>query len=290
MDVKSITKDRRQHSVPIQNELRSGVDRRVKNRESVFCALEIIPSARRTYSVSEKIDKKDYLGIAGILGYTLVNLKEDIRDTVSAAKQIYSKINPNYKYDPLYDRKNYQHSFSATRGMVGEKWLHERIKNQNPFAQKIYELDKTIDSTSFGEWIINKFKILECDSIKIEQIKNYKGRFARAYLFDSKIFGGKTIARAMKRTTLLGVVIIGLLELPKIAKEISNGKTFSKRTEKGSKQIFNSACSVILSTAGIAVLGALGAQYLGATGSLIGMGLGAIISNKASNKIQEIIN
>ena len=88
------------------------------SQEGVFTyALEAVPTFRRTASLPDKIQNGDYLAMTGALGLTLVNIKEDIRDMKSAGKQIYSKINKNYNYDPLYDRKNYQHSFSATRGL-----------------------------------------------------------------------------------------------------------------------------------------------------------------------------
>jgi hypothetical protein len=250
-------------------------------------ALEAIPTFRRTASVQDKLGNSDYLTTAGILGYTLVNIKEDIRDTVSAGKQIRSKLDSNYHYDPLYDRKNYQHDFSATRGMIGEKSLYNKVAEGNPFAKKILELgNQTIDDTKFGHFVNKVFKISEADRHKVDNIKNYNGRCARAFKFESSILGGKTIARAMKRTTLLGVAVMGTLEVPKIISETKKGDSLLEHTENGAKQIIKSAGNVALTTAGIALGGTIGAQHLGATGSIVGMGLGAIMGSKMSNCLQ----
>ncbi len=53
--------------------------------------------------------------------------------------------------------------------------------------------------------------------------------------------------------------------------------------------VIKSAGNVALTTAGIAIGGALGAKHLEASGSLIGMGLGAIVGNKLSNQLQTSI-
>lgn len=291
LKIQSRNTDRRQQNVPVKNDYRSGIDRRApKISQSFFCALEAIPTFRRTATVSDKIDNGDYLPTAGILGYTLVNIKEDIRDTVSAGKQIYSKINPNYHYDSIYDRKDYQHNFSATRGLVGEKLLYKKASNGNPFAQKIIEAgNTTLDDTRFGRKINKIFKVTEIEAKKIDKIRNINGKCAKAYKFESSILAGKTIARAMKRTTKLGIAVLGVLELPKIASETTKGDNFFEHIKNGAKQTLKSAGNVALTTAGIAVGGAIGAQYLGATGSLIGMGIGAIAANKASTRLHKVM-
>ena len=259
------------------------------SQESVFTyALEAVPTFRRTASLPDKIQNGDYFAMTGALGLTLVNIKEDIRDMKSAGKQIYSKINKNYNYDPLYDRKNYQHSFSATRGLVGEELLHKKMAEGNPFAQNLHKMDKTLDETKFGKFIANVFDINIEDAIKIDKIANKNGRCAYAYKFGSSILGGKTMARAMQRTTLLGVVIMGLLELPKIFKETAKGDSIFEHAKNCTKQTLKSATNVVFTTVAIGIGGAVGAQYMGAAGSLIGMGIGAVASNKASKKVGEI--
>ena len=261
------------------------------DQASVFGhAMEAIPTFRRTASVPEKLENGDYLTTAGILAYTAVNAKEDLNDLISAGKQIYSKINPNYNYDPFYDRKNYQHEFSATRNVIGEKTLYDARANGNIFATKIIDAgNTTIDKTKLGQLLKKTFKIRTEDIQKIDTIRNADGYCAKAFKFNSSVLGGKTIARAMKRTTIAGVVVMGLFELPKIAEEIMKGDNFFEHVGNGAKQVVKSAGNVALTTAGIALGGAIGAKHLGATGSLIGMGLGAVTGSKASNILQTAI-
>lgn len=254
-----------------------------KSEDCIFnCALETLPQYRRTVSLSDKVDKGDYIPALGAIGLTFINWKEDLRDLNSAVKQLYSKINPNYHYDPLYDRRKSQHAFSFTRGVVGEEYLYKKIDDGSKIAQKIYDLDKPLDETSFGDFVKKILKINEKSIKKINQIKDARGTCARAVEYESKIFGGEITARAMRRTTLIGVLFLSALEIPKIIKETSKGNSI--------KQTAKSSINVISTTAGIGYGGAIGAKYAGATGSLIGMGIGAILGGKISEKLQSVIS
>ena len=253
------------------------------HESSLFsCALESIPTFRRTSSLSDKAENGEYASIAGILGLTLVNIKEDWRDVVSAAKQIYSKINPNYHYDPLYNRHDFQHGFSFTKGLIGEEYMYKKIAEGNKIAQKVRELDITIDDTAFGKFMTKTLKIENNDVKLVNGIKNAIGRKAKAYSFSSKVFGGAMTARAMKRTTLAGVLVAAAIEAPKVFSEATKGDNFFEQGENFAKQVAKSSVNVVSATAGIA--------YGGAAGSIIGMGVGAILGSKVSNKIQDIIS
>ena len=252
-------------------------------------ALEVIPTFRRTASLPDKVENGEYVATAGALGLTLINIKEDINDMKSAGKQIYSKIDKDYHYDPLYTRATHQHSFSFTRGMVGEKLLHEKLAEGNKIAETIYDMDKTIDDTKFGKAINNFFKTEKIDSKSIGEIKNEAGVCAKAVQYKSAILGGEITARAMRRTTLAGVAVVAALELPKLIKETTKGGKLFDHIENGAKQTIKSTVNAVSTTAGIAYGGAIGAKYAGATGSLIGMGIGAIAGNKISNTVQNVI-
>lgn len=253
----------------------------------VKVALEALPTGRRTASLKDKLDNGDYLTAAAVLAYTGVNAKEDLNDTISAYKQIRSKLDPTYHNDPLYDRKNYQHEFSATKNVYGEKALYKAQENGNPFADKVIKMgNTTIDHTRFGRWLTKVFKINEADIQKIDKIRNADGRCAKAYKFTSSVLGGEAVARGMKRTTVAGVAVMGLFELPKIAKETMKGDNLFEHVENGAKQVVKSAGNVALTTAGIALCGALGAKHFGATGSIVGMGIGAVAGNKLSHQLQ----
>lgn len=77
--------------------------------------------------------------------------------------------------------------------------------------------------------------------------------------------------------------------MPKIAKETLKGDNFFEQIKNGAKQILKSAGNVALTTTGIGICGAIGAQYIGASGSLIGMGIGAILGSKIFNQFQDVI-
>ena len=92
--------------------------------------------------------------------------------------------------------------------------------------------------------------------------------------------------RAMKRTSILGLAFMGLLELPKIIKSITKGDDAQEKTKSFAKQVGKSSLNVFGVTAGMGYIGAIGAKKYGALGSLIGMGLGVIAGAGASKWIQ----
>lgn len=90
----------------------------------------------------------------------------------------------------------------------------------------------------------------------------------------------------MKRTSLLGVVFMGLLELPKIIKSLSKGEDAQGKAKSFAKQTGKSSLNVLGVTVGMGYLGAIGAKKYGALGSLVGMGLGVIAGAGTSKWIQ----
>jgi hypothetical protein len=94
----------------------------------------------------------------------------------------------------------------------------------------------------------------------------------------------------MKRTTKLGVIALGLLELPKILKSTNQGNSIAEQTGNTGKQLVKSGINLTSVTAGIAYGGAFGAKKFGAIGSLVGMGAGAVLGATASNKIQSLVS
>lgn len=268
MEVRKI--DRRQNSIFVENDRRSGVDRRDLSKDtSAFEALKIIPQCRRMSSVQDKLDNDDKIGALGSVGLMLINLPEDKRDVIGVVKQLSGK-------EPLYDYKNYQHDFSFFKGTAIEKWLHKNIDAGKKWAKFLYKNDTTLADTSFGEQILKIVHAEEADIIKTP-IENYKGVKARAYKYSGSLFAELT-GRALRRTTKLGLIAMCLLELPKIFK-----------SDKRIKQVEKSAINVASITAGMGYGGAIGSKYGGGFGSLVGMGVGAILCNKLSQKIQQAI-
>ena len=266
------------------------VDKTDATDKGLFYALESLPPIRRIASLGDKMNNGDTLPALGLVGLALMNLPEDMRDIKSAAGQIRGLADKTYQYDPLYNRRTHQHSFSFFRGTWVEKRLHKSIDKGNKFAQKLYEMDEiTLDNTKFGEKIKKLFGIKRIDSQKVDRIKDFIGIKARAEQFESKIFGGEITARAMKRLPLLSVIAVALLEVPKIFKATTKGDTIGEQAGNTAKQTVKSGINATSTLAGIGYGGAIGAKYAGATGSLIGMGAGAVLGSKLSEKLQGII-
>lgn len=257
--------------------------------QSLVYALEALPPVRRVASLPDKIQNGDYVPAIGLAGLAFMNLPEDWRDIKAAGRQIRSKIDPKYTYDPLYNRNTHQHSFSFFRGTAVEEWLHKKIDKGSKIAEKLYEMDDTLYDTKFGEKVRKFFGVEMTDCKEVSQIKDYRGTEALTFEFKSAKFGGEITARAMKRLPLLSVIAVGLLEIPKIFKAMGKGDDIEEQAGSTIKQTAKSAVNATSTLAGIGYGGAIGAKYGGAAGSLIGMGAGAILGATASKKLQEII-
>lgn len=278
--------DRRQVSMPVEVDRRQGDRRTVsftndKSKPSsqnkgdlLFEACEALPQVRRIKSLPDQIENGNATTALGMASLALINLPEDCRDVRSASRQIKGLITKDFK--PSYDYKNYQHNFSFFRGTAIEKWLHKHIDNGSKWAKWLYDNDITLVNTSFGNKILGLVKAEENNPVKTG-IKDFQGKYLSASSYSGNMFG-KLTARALQRTTLLGLGVMCLLEVPKIFK-----------SDKKIKQSAKSAVNIASITAGIGYGGAIGAKYGGPTGSLIGMGAGAILGNKISHKAQKLV-
>ena len=112
---------------------------------------------------------------------------------------------------------------------------------------------------------------------------NGKARFTTA--FEGSAFA-KLTARAMSRTTLIGIAVLAAIELPKIFKAMSQGDNIGEKAENTVKQTIKAGINLTSITAGIAYGGAIGSKYGKAVGSLVGMGAGAVFGSLVSKKIQ----
>lgn len=270
-----------------------GTEQQVEQADSnaaVVAAETTLPMFRRVASLPEKLRNNEYMSAAGLAGLALINLPEDWRDVKAAGKQIYSKLDKNYKYDPLYTRATHQHSFSFLRGTMIEKHVAEKAKEGSKFFNWLKNSDMTLNKTKFGQWVEKKLGVTvdNAKSHRCKQILNYEGKAAKAYRFKGSTFG-KITARAMKRLPVLSVAALGLIELPKIFKATKDGNNVYQKTDNVVKQTVKSGVNVTSILAGVGYGGAIGAKCGGAFGSLVGMGIGAIGGSKASQKIQEFI-
>ena len=243
--------------------------------DSISSIFDIIPTFRRIENVPGKVEHSDYIPAMGLVSLALLNAPEDWRDTKSAYAQIKAKMSRN-PFTPAYDYKTAQHPFSFFRGTLLHKFVNPKTSPCPKFAKWLLKNDTTLVDTQLGDYVTKKFNINREDiETKIQNINSTKENpsFVEARRFVTKSKFGELTARAMTRTTKIGTAVLGSLEAAHLIKEIADG-------ENAIKSAVKSAISLTSSIAGIGYGGAIGAKLFGPTGSLVGMGLGAIAGNK----------
>ena len=247
-----------------------------------------VAPARRLCDIPDMVRSGDTIAAIGLAGLTIVSLPEDCRD-LKAAYNHSSCVLRKRRISAPYNYHKYQHDFSFFRGTL----LHEamkRVKSERgkKIVDNLYKSDITLYNTKFGKWVQNILGIENGKNIK-SSIKNLYGQevSVQKIIVKKDFLGLKELTgRAMKRTSLLGLVFMGLLELPKIIKSITKGDDAQEKTKSFAKQVGKSSLNVFGVTAGMGYIGAIGAKKYGALGSLIGMGLGVIAGAGASKWIQ----
>ena len=237
---------------------------------------EAIPILGKLNSVVEKIKDNDYIPASGIVSLALLNGPEDIREVLSSYKQIKAFVQGK-KYEKPYDYKKAQHPFSFFRGTL----LNDFV---NPFSEKckfpkiannLLKWDKSLWDTSIGRNIAEKFDI-DIEEIPTSEKSIYYTKetpyFLRAYQFNSPNKFGNLTARAMTRTPVIGLAFSSAMEAAHLIKEVKEGDDFLMELGKSTVRLASSAMIT-------GYLGAIGSKF-GPTGSLIGMGLGAILNAK----------
>lgn len=247
-----------------------------------------VAPARRLCDIPDMVKSGDTIAAIGLAGLTIVSLPEDCRD-LKAAYNHSSCVLRKRRISAPYNYHKYQHDFSFFRGTL----LHEamkRVKSERgkKIVDNLYKSDITLYNTKFGKWVQNILGIENGKNIK-SSIKNLYGQevSVQKIIVKKDFLGLKELTgRAMKRTSLLGLAFMGLLELPKIIKSITKGDDAQEKTKSFAKQVGKSSLNVFGVTAGMGYIGAIGAKKYGALGSLIGMGLGVIAGAGASKWIQ----
>lgn len=261
--------------------VKNAVDKKDNSKASpVF---EAVPVYGRINTLPEKLEQKDYAPVMGIVSLAILNGPEEISDVFSVYNQIRKGFPKPVTFHSGYDNKKAQHPFSFFRGTI----LHEYMNPLSPkcphpkLAAMLIRQDKTLWDTKIGEWFKKKFEI-ETDKTKtnIEDIDftTENKSYVPAKVFKAKNPFADITARALTRTSTLGALALGGIEAAHVAHEVSNGKNFFEEAGK-------SAATLGVTLGATGVLGAIGAKYLGPTGSLAGMGLGAIAGAAVSNAI-----
>lgn len=316
--------------IPVENAMQGGFDRRfmppaeIYNEENIFeppistgrdfhkltvsktgpkngilmCAAESIPPLRRIESAKEKWHNGELGSAAGAVALMAVNLPEDWKDLKTAGEQIRAFCKGE-KYVGAYDYKNFQHEFSFFRGTLLEPLVDLKNTKHPELAEKLLSWDESLLQTSFGEKILSwlktnangyeEVKAINKTTGACEITKDLRGDPRYALSFEGGVFG-KLTARAMARTTKIGVGVVALFELPKMLKSMASGDTMSEKVGNVAKQTVKSGINIASTTAGMAYCGAIGSKYGKGLGSLIGMGIGAVAGNKLSQKLQNVAN
>lgn len=250
-----------------------------------------VAPVRRVIGIPDMVKQGDVTAAAALAALTLVSLPEDCRDIHAAYK--HSACVLTKKRIPLaYNYRKYQHDFSFFRGTL----LHEgmkRVKSEKGkrIVQKLYDFDKTLYNTKLGKWLQKIMGITNgkeaassCKKLSGEMLKVQKIIVKKDFLGLKELTG-----RAMKRTSILGVIFMGLLEVPRLIKSAKKGKNKEEKAKSFGVQTAKSTLNVLGLTAGMGYLGAIGAKKFGAAGSLIGMGLGVIAGAAASKGAQNLL-
>ncbi len=242
---------------------------------------DAIPFYGRVNEISDKLADKDYTPAMGLVSLAILNGPEELNDVFSAYDQIRKGFPKPVTFHEGYDNKIAQHPFSFFRGTI----LHEYMNPLSPkcphpkLAAWLIKQDKTLWDTKLGNWIQKIFNI-ETNNIKTK-IKDIDYTYYNQKTVPAKSFKTNNsfldiTARALTRTSKLGAMALGGIEAAHVAHEVSNGKNFFEEAGK-------SAVTLGTTLAVTGVLGAMGAKHLGPTGSLVGMGLGAITGAIVNN-------
>ncbi len=243
--------------------------------KSSDAALEAVPFYGKINSLPDKLEQKDYLPATGIATLAIMNGPEEINDVMSAYKQIKNGFPKPVSFHSGYDNKKAQHPFSFFRGTILHKYLNPLSEDcPNPkVASWLIEQDKCLWDTKFGKWVKKKLNI-ETGRTKtnIEAIDSSTDNlnYVVAKEFKTNNPFKDITARALTRTTKLGTLALGGIEIAHIAHEVSNGRNFFEEAGK-------SALTLGTTTVATGVLGAIGAKHLGPTGSLAGISAGTLI-------------
>ena len=255
----------------------------ISGESSSNVIFEGLPMYGRINSIPDKLENKDYTPAMGLVSLAVLNGPEDLRDVMSAYKQIKDGFKDPH-FHSGYDNKIAQHPFSFFRGTIMNDYLNPSSKDcPNPKAAEwIIRQDKTLWDTKLGSWVQERLGIKTGKMItEIHDIEHAANnpRHVYAKVFKTNNPFKDILARAMTRTPVLGVAAMGGIEAAHVAHEVKNGKNFFEESGK-------SLLTLGTTLAATGILGAIGAKHLGPTGSLAGIGLGAISGAAVSHVLE----
>jgi len=253
------------------------------------------PPFRRVSAIPDKMGNDEITYSLGMASLGLVNITQDSRDIKEALKQVFLNVQGK-KYRGVYDFKNYQHDFSLCHGTLLERFIDTKKMRNVKLADTIQKMDRTLLNTKFGRNILNILGVKEIKAVDFKQfnkstktwelVKDINGKTKYAHGFSGNKFGVLT-AHMLARTIIPELMVFSLVEIPLIYRAAKNGENTKEKTENVLKQTAKSAITVASLFLGFGYLGAIGSKYFKVFGSLAGMGLGAIIGTKISQKINK---
>jgi hypothetical protein len=239
--------DRRQNNQSVDNDRRSGYDRRFmarlddKTRNDIDTVMRLIPPLRKLHSATEGWQAQNWLFSAGML-YRFINEGvEDYHDIKEALKPI--KVGKDYEY---------QHPFWTAKGCLIEKTRFGKFLAKHDYT--LYDL-KTVKK------FLNKVGLKGYEWDEFDCIK-FKGSYI------SEVLG-----RATLRIPLQGMALFGIMLLPNIY-----------NSDNKAREIIKSLITIICIMGGSSILGSIGKPY-GKMPELALMGAGIITGTNLSKKI-----
>lgn len=239
--------DRRQQNQFVENDRRSGNDRREKARldnsthKDLETVMRLVPPLRKLHSATEGWQSQNWLFCAGML-YRLINEGvEDYHDIKEALKPI--KVGKDYEF---------QHPFWTARGCMIEK---------TRFGKFLAKHDYTLYDVKIVKKLLNKIGLKGYEWDEFDCIK-FKGSYA------SEVLG-----RASLRVPLQGIALFGIMLLPNIY-----------NSDNKIKEIVKSLITITCIMGGSSIFGAIGKPY-GKIPEMVLMGAGIITGTNLSKKI-----
>ena len=230
-------------------------------------ALSSLPIVKRYESLKSNNNNSDnnpfrFLSLA-FLG--VINLREDYRDGLS----IIGKTDTQAP-------KDYFVRFKFFAGTSVENFLMK-----SDIGRWILEnTDKTLADTKLMEKIFGKFNIKNRAKTFKKTVHypliNKSETVFREYVELKGSLLKKTLLLMANRITLLGLIFLGLLEIPKIIDSVK---------KKDYKQIGKSSITVIATLGAGALMSSFLAITAGSAGSVLGFGLGMFLGNRFSKFI-----
>lgn len=244
------------------------------NNKTIAAPLSLVPFLRRIRPIeSSKTEENNNVKLAGLGVLGLINLKEDLRDTLTVFGR--SKSNAEKGYYSVYK------FFSGTL-------LEKPLSNTKWGEYFLVHIDKTLGDTKFANKLINKiglkgsFRLFEKEINYFSSNEKIKRQYVNFSALPDKNIGkyrltaGKIIGTAMHKMPLLSIAFASVLELPKIIEAVKN---------KEYKQIPKSATSVLSISIGGAITTTILAMLLGSAGGVVGLGLGMYLGSLFAKNI-----